>query len=492
MVNLKRELIYMFKIFMLLFLFVFLSCSGENQKNVLVKVGDKEITVDEFLNRAELTPRPHFCRSSSDKSKNIVLNTLITEKLFAMQERSESALLNEPNFQAFIRGRKEQYMREALLANMTVNENELDSTEIKEAFIQAGRVYDVAFVKLKTKEAFDLEKNMETYPGIADSLFNAYKLEKLPRHTLRFTDMGFPTVHYELFEKEWLKGDVIGPVRLDEAEHMLLKIMSVSINPAMTQAKLIERKSQVIESLIYKKTNTRWNQLISRVMKNKELHFIPEVTLKVAELWSKNFIKEGKFTQVTGFTDKNYGAFLNDIDMISDKTMFTVNDEAWTVADFREALSSHPLVFRKPDIIPSEFVQHFRFAVVDLIQDVFVTEEAYKQKIDETNSIQRNVAMWEDAFLAMEHRHNYLKMKRSTEGETEKPYSYHALIEGYIENLLKKNKDQIALNPDLFKDIKLTHTDFISRQMDAPYRQTVPLFPILTRNDQLQYGSIIN
>ena len=333
---------------------------------------------------------------------------------------------------------------------------------------------------------------MDAYPGIKSALFNKAISDKIPKHTVRFEDQDLPAVHYALYEKKWIKGDIVGPFAIDEAEHMILKIENVTINPALSQTETLERKKQVSESLTKKETNIRWNQFLAGVMKGKEIHFIPDITIKVAGFWKNNFTNDGKLIQYSGFADKNYGGFLQDLDQISGETMFTLNGVSWTVEDFKETLAEHPLVFREHEIIPPEFMQQFRFAVADLIQDIFITQEAYKQKLDESKLIQRKVSMWEDAYLALEHRTNYLKKKQNGKDEIKPTRNYHTLIEGYIEKLLEKYKDQIAVNTKLFKNLELTHTDYITRQYYVPYNQVVPSFPLLTRNDQLHYGSTLN
>src|SRR5512138_433413 len=41
---------------------------------LVARVGDREITLRDFLERAEYTLRPRYCRGSSNNEKNIVLS----------------------------------------------------------------------------------------------------------------------------------------------------------------------------------------------------------------------------------------------------------------------------------------------------------------------------------------------------------------------------------------------------------------------------------
>ena len=47
--------------------------SGE----VIAQIGDRVITVQDFIERAEYTPRPLYCKGNSTIDNRIILNTLI-------------------------------------------------------------------------------------------------------------------------------------------------------------------------------------------------------------------------------------------------------------------------------------------------------------------------------------------------------------------------------------------------------------------------------
>ncbi len=478
-------------LFPYLFLIVF-SCSEHDDADILARVADKEITMEEFLNRAEMTPRPSYCNSGQERDKRIVLNTLITEKLFALEEKSKSSLINSPLFKAFIQGRKEQYMREELLNRMALTEKDLDPAEIDSTFKLAGFVYDVEFYNPQMDDAIAFEKNMLKNPELKDSLFNTLKpMTGFPRHLLKYDDPEFPSLHHTLFSKEWRTGDIIGPVRLRETKYMVLKIKNVFYEPVPTQTRGLMRRVRVKERLLERENNIRWNKFIARLMKGKQIQFVPEITTKVAELWAEKLNLDKNISRDNHNSDKYYATLVQDIDFASEKTMFIVDDESWTVIDFKKALSKHPLVFRKPDMGPNEFIQQFRLAIVDLIQDHFITKEAYRQNIDKLMTVQRKTAMWEDSYLALEHR-GKLIASQGKNNTSEKGQNFHELADPYIQSFNRKYKDKIEINIELLKKLKLTHTDITTVQQFVPYNQIVPGFPILTKDDKLVYGSVLN
>lgn len=77
-----------------------------NNKKILARVLDREITLDEFLKRAEYTIRPNYCKGNSNIEKKIILNSLIGEKLLAIEKEKESELLRNDRFKRIIQEEK--------------------------------------------------------------------------------------------------------------------------------------------------------------------------------------------------------------------------------------------------------------------------------------------------------------------------------------------------------------------------------------------------
>ena len=88
--------------------------SSDNQLEILAKIGDRLITHQDYLNRAEYTLRPDYCRGNQYIHKKIILNNLIAEKLLAIESEAVNKQIKPENLNAFLKGRKEQAMRQLL------------------------------------------------------------------------------------------------------------------------------------------------------------------------------------------------------------------------------------------------------------------------------------------------------------------------------------------------------------------------------------------
>ena len=110
---------------------------------------------------------------------------------------------------------------------------------------------------------------------------------------------------------------------------------------------------------------------------------------------------------------------------------------------FKTEILSHPLVFRKPDLDQSEYLQQFRLAVIDLVRDHYLTKEAYAKNFDQLDSIQKNVSMWKDAYLAIEHRSKVLSRQKEKLQADQPSGNFHKLMNPYITDLKNKYQDEI-------------------------------------------------
>ena len=80
------------------FLFTFFfSCAQNNEQHqiseevVLARVGHEVITIQDFIRRAEYAIRPDYCRQDNYIHKKIVLNSLIGEKLTALEQKKQAS-----------------------------------------------------------------------------------------------------------------------------------------------------------------------------------------------------------------------------------------------------------------------------------------------------------------------------------------------------------------------------------------------------------------
>lgn len=467
----------------------------------MARVGDRVITVDEFIRRAEYTIRPPYCRMDNYVHKKIVLNSLIGEKLLALETDEDTPLRKNENFQAHIQGRKEQAMRQILYYQEAYDQVELDTGEVSRMFNLAGRTYDVSYFTLPDQEkalevADSLKGENWTFNEVYQSLWD--EAEPAER-TVSWEEENHSAIERALYVEPVRKGQVIGPLQVSEEDYLFMKVKGWKDSRVITEQTVQQRHQDVRERLTHIHAGRLWNNMVLDIMKDKRLEFVEDTFWKMNEIFLNRYYVtheeqkdafnkmfwEGQDVELTLDDWENNEELLN-------YPFFSIDGKVWTVKEFKRLLMSHPLVFRERKIPASEFSKQFKLAVVDLVRDMYITDTAYEMKLDEHPAVIANEKMWEDAFLAAYHKMEYLS--RKTDGKKANVVSEGQVtkyMNPYIDRLQTKYSDQIEINMDAFEKVRLTHIDMYVTQRNMPYQVVVPGFPTVTTDNRINYGKLM-
>ena len=471
-------------------------------ENILVRIGDKTISMNEFIRRAEYTIRPRYCNSDNYIHKKIVLNSLIAEKLMALEAGKDNELFRNEQFQDYLRGRKEQSMRQWLYNHDFHEKVRLDTIEIKNVYKLAGRKYKIAYYTIKDSTAAGMvqEKLLQGHT-FTEILLELGGDEEIPQREVNWKAQEHETIHSALFSEPLKKDQVIGPLKIEDNYYTAIKILGWTDRMTISDNDIRQRWTDVKEKLREKHANIQYRKYVSKIMRGKRVEFIGDTFYKLVNIVGPFYIKSEKekseaFNQ--RFWHKESEEIILDdigdnIERIRDFTLLRIDGEIWTVRDFEKELNLHPLVFRKRRMEGSEFAEQFKLAIVDMIRDKYITEEAYKKNYDRVNVVVRNVSMWQDYLLSLYHRNQYLA---SIEKKKNFNKEYLRIIEQdlnpYIDSLQEKYNDVIEINTDRFEEIQLTRIDLFVLQKNVPFPIASPGFPILTTDNKLDYGKKIN
>lgn len=490
-------------VFLFFFILAISNCSRKDRdtEEIVAIVGDRVITTDEFVRRAEYTIRPPYCRKNSDIEKRIILNSLIAEKLLAFEVGEDNPLANSPAFQAYIRGRKEQVMRHYLFAEQIKGKVTPDSDTFQKTYDLAGRNYHLAYYTGTYSDFQRIDTRTDSFDVIYRKLGG---LGEIPERNVSWKSKENPAIHKALFSEPLSVGQIIGPIRVDTDQCLMLKVLGWTDKPAVTGSSVQQRSQEVNDALAREKSEAIWDAYVLKVMKNKRLDFVRDTFEKMVDLMrpmyitsrsrkdnasALNLIEQGEIPSVP--VDSILAQIENNTGF-SDQAFFTFDGKTWTVMDFMRAHASHPLVFRKRKISNGEFPEQFKFAVADLMRDQILNQEAYKKKIDELPVIREQTDMWGDALMAKYMKHARLEsqavtMKSGKEYIEQGEYIVE-LLTAYADSLFKKYSPEIQINLPIFEAIKLTCVDMVVLNDHVPYPETVPSFPLITTKSRLDYG----
>ncbi len=469
----------------------------EEQETILATIGNQTITVKEFKMRTELTIRPKYPALSDDEVKRIYLNDLIAEKLMALEGQQERALIDNPVFQAHMKGIQEQKMREQLYNNEVSACAQPDSSEMKQIFPLAGREYNISFYTVNNDSlANKINGVFKKDPDLFEPVFHQFSsLEKIPQKVVKFKDPDPVVVNDSLFSKPLELGQIIGPVKIESNNYIVMRVDDWKYYPAISTSDILNRWSDVKKKLIERNSYYTWQNYMTNLMSGKRVDFEKDIFIQLSKI----------FFTIYGDNDntikrKTYNEFLTDDmekihfedgifgDLLLDYPFFTIDGEIWTVRDFREAFMSHPLVFQYRSTNLKDFQQQFREAILSMISDHFLTKEAYKQKLDKDPIVQHTRAMWEDAYVAMYHRNQYLKKMHERDDFDPKLMSgKDNYLKMYVDSLHQKYRSIITINEASLIGIKLSTIDMFAIQPNMPYTVAVPGFPEYVQDGNFDY-----
>ncbi len=487
-----------------LVLSMILSCSKrepliEPKEEILVKIGNKSISVDEFMRRAEYTVRPPYCRNNGNLDKKIIINSLIAEKLMSLEAGDTNKFITNEKIQTYLRGRKEQVMRQLLYEKEAREKVVLDTTRLIKMLNFAGRKYKIAFFNMPDSNlTYQLYKKMKSHNKTFESVyFEATGLDTLPQKEVEWSGHEHDLILDSLFSKPLIKNQIVGPIKIDKNQYMMIKVNGWIDRPAITRSLTQERWRNITDEYTQREAVKLYDNYIRKVMKGKQIDFVPEPFYKIADLLGPVYIKtnaQKEEMMQNAYWDQNedvekFKDLQTKIEVLYQEPLFKVDNKIWTVKDFVDELTAHPLVFRKKTMKNSEFGQELQFAIMDMIRDKFLAQEAYQRGYDKVNVVQRNVNMWQDNLNYQYYKSQYL---HSVKPDSVTEMEYIPLIENFlnprVDSLQKKYADIIEVDVEAFNNIKLTRIDMSVTQQNVPFVKPVPSFPLVTTDNRLDYG----
>ncbi|MFH1198170.1 MAG: hypothetical protein V1720_20880 [bacterium] len=470
-------------LFVLISMHVTTKAQAISDEIILAKVGSKEITLKEFKIRSELTVRPN-----NFKDKYITLNNLISEKILAIESEKKNDPASHTAFQNKLKGIREQMMRDKLFNSEAFNKVVLDSNEIRSVYRNSLREYELEFYTINDDSLRrKIDETIKSAPELTNDIFNELQniVGNKPIHKTKYLDPDDQILTEALFTTLLDTGAVIGPLRISNGDYILMRVNSWTDSPVIGYVDQHERWNKVEEKMHQHKVGKLWRQYISNLMRGHKIDFNTEsfrILSDIAfEYYSKNTQTDSLYNQLN-----DNPSFEPDIDL--NAPFFTIDNKTWTVAEFKNEINVHPLVFRTKDLNRKNFDDHFKYAIADMIRDYYLTQEAYKNSFDKSGDVDKTVNMWSDSFWAADEQIDVVGSAIESgivnENDNSGKLKYW---ESYLSELQKKYADSISVNGDALKKINLTSIDMLAVRPGVPYPVAVPKFPVLISSDKLDY-----
>lgn len=476
----------------------FCSKKEENpSEQILAQIENKQIYLDEFKKRCEFAVRPKYCNGNNYIHKKIMLNSLIAEKLLALESDEKNDFTENPEYQSYILGRKEQTMRQEHFKHLVLAEVTLNDEEVTAEYNIAGRKFKISYITLNdSSHAVSINKQLRVEQKDFNELYRSLTgNSSTPTKEVHWQDPQNTIIHNILFQADHKRGDIIGPVLVNDSKYMFFKIDGWTDRMVMTESDHIDRKKRVVEKLKDQKAWIQYDKIVSQIMRGKKIEFSKSTFKKLFAIVAPIYQKMGEtkdqvFNNSVWQTDdlKEPISLPSNLDKINDEPLFKVDGNTWTISDFRNYLKQHPLVFRKTDS-SKRLAEQFKLAIVDMIRDYYITQDAYEKGFDKLFIVAQDVNMWSDYLKANYQKYKYLE-KYNVENDDQTTIM-EKYLKSYVDSLQEVYSSDIRINMDLFEEIELSIIDMVALKTDNPFPIISPSFPLLTNDNRLDYGKNI-
>ena len=482
-------------------LFLFWGCAKDAvpPANLLAQVGDRVITTQDFIRRAEYTIRPDYCAGDHIVQRKIVLNSLIAEKLLALEaEAAGSSLDTNQAFQNYLQGRQEQAMRQWFYKTHAADLVTIDSTELKEAYRAAARNYRLAFYQLRDTSSIDgfnrAHADGYTFENIYQGLSGR---DSIPTRSLSWFDREEDAVWDAVYGQTLQQGQVLGPLVLSDGQVLVMKVLGWTEKPVLKEQDVALRWHDVRERLHERKAQERYRKVVAEVMQGRALEFNPAVFLPYAQTAADQYLRtaEEKREQLNqALWDVEEHLETAPVEAFppvqKGEWLFKLDGEAWSVRDFEEALQRHPLVFRHRSMGRNDFPEQFKLAIADMIRDLVVTERAYDLGYNRVTAVRQNRQMFRDYYLSRQFRDEYLtsRVPDSLQGGVRESTLLADYLNPLVDSLQAVYTNRIEIDTDQFEEIELTRVPMVVSQRGVPFPLMVPAFPRITTDNRLDCG----
>ncbi len=373
----------------------------------LAKVKDIIITRKEFVSRYELAPmleRTIASQTSSNKMRFLI--SMIAEKLL-VQEATERGLLTDSLYQLSVNSVERSLVRDELYRREVSNKIRISDPEVAEA-IRASQVdYKVYFLFASTKEGADF---------LAQQLRHGKQLETMwisPDTTKQFEGPDSAIARWgevdERMERVIYRmklGQTSEPIQLDDG-YYIVKLMGKSVTILEGDQDRKDLRDRVEKVLRKRKEEKRMFEYMSEALKTEKAQANAKLFLDVTAV-----IGSLQHDVSPRDTTKQFILTASFADSIRDKMKFAWDSvfvlfphTHWTLGETIEKMSVSRFYVDNPT--PIRIRKAFDQRIRDLIDQEHLTQRGYRNKLNLSEAVRRDLKVWRDYLVADRFRQVY-------------------------------------------------------------------------------------
>ncbi len=435
-----------------IFLFVKISyLFPQSSDSILVDIGTKSITVDEFITRFEFTPWPRRNMGSIDEELKLeFLKTLIAEKLLSLYAEEIKIDTTFDLNQAFS-NLERMIVRDALYRKEIKNKVKLDKDELNNAIAKSLITLYVRYITdLDSANIFSIYNMLKNGTSF-DSVFESRSEKEDQRYPLEVTyGLFIEEVENELFRTKPgnftppLKSNLSYYIFMVDSSRMEVAFGQKEYNDAVRKAEKILK--QRVEERLY-------NEYFKRFFSKKRGEADVETFWKLVDALYKRF--KWKFENQAPIRDDQY--ILDPVDLKEierelnsnkDNVLVKYENGTATVKEFLRYLVFKGFFIK--DSSEKHIAVRLNKSIKNFLEDYYLAEEGYRQGLHLSPEVKKDIEMWKDFYYSTWFAH-FLKSEVEVTDEELENYLRDRSIKTNevtivnIQEILVDSLDQVAM-----------------------------------------------
>ncbi len=440
-----------------------------SQKNeeILAKIGDKVITVEEFKYRYEFTPQVNRINSDQSKSKEELLYTLIAENLFSLEAEKlgiDTTLAMKMNYVPM----EKMHVRDALYKKEIKDKIIIDDKKLTDGLWLANHKLFVDYVYSKEKAEIELaylELNKSKNFDSTATLLKNVEYVKEP-YEVTYGKM-FEVPEKAVYGLEL--NEFTTPLESPDGWYIFRLLSKIQANYQSSDQKLSLVKKTVEDRTVDSIYNDFWSKFFKDAKVNTDgslfWYFVDSMHDLVLAVKTKEEIKDKEKIELSNDELIGYKSSLNP-DSLS-KPFIKFDDKPITFNDFlNEFMFEGFYTFTtEKNVIANQLNSR----VKRQIELELLARHGYKIGLESLDDVMRSTKIWRDNYLSTLYKRDLVFSTKSTDEEVNNYLlqKEDSLISETKVNIIEILTDSlnvvkqalaIANNDSLLKDFAVAHT----------------------------------
>lgn len=386
--------------YVILIFLIFFSCTKQDDTNIVARVGDVMITIDEFEQRYEFTPQIMQTQDRERNKRNFT-TSLLGEKVLS-QIGYDGNYDDTPKFKAYAEQLKNEAIVEKLMETEITDKIEISTEELKSAYIKSKQTLKLQVLNFNDREESAEAKRLLDQGVSIHEVKRTFQTQNfISADSVLTLSMKWGEAHPSLEEIAYKLdlNQISEPAEVDGI-YFIMKLIDKNQDVFITDADFYAQIPSLKKIIRDRKASDKLNEYMQDIMKKRRL----TVPREIFNIVSEELLKLYHIKSDDRLNDDFQAKEAEDIDDKEtlaehmDDVFARFDRETWTVREFLTKLSVGPYPLNKNS--RTEFINSLRRVIRRMAEFEAMAEEGRKLGLHKSDFVKYQSAMWNDAFVA--------------------------------------------------------------------------------------------